>query len=44
MKLRSNALPTPAGKVRLCPEFLERVRREPGAREVLLAEGPTRPN
>ena len=31
-------------KVRLCPECLERVRREPGEREVLLAEGPVKPN
>ena len=31
-------------KVRLCPECLERMRREPGVREVLLAEGPARVN
>ncbi len=31
-------------KVRLCPECLERMRREPGAREVLLAEGPSGEN
>ena len=30
-------------KVRLCPECLERMRREPGAGEILLAEGPARP-
>ena len=29
-------------KVPLCPECLERMRSEPGAREVLLAEGPSR--
>ncbi len=28
--------------VPLCPECLERVERKPGAREVLLAEGPAR--
>ena len=31
-------------KVRLCPECLERMRREPEAREVLLAEGRARAN
>ena len=31
-------------KVRLCPECLERMRREPTAREVLLAEGPSLAN
>ena len=34
----------PIVKVRLCPECLERMRSEPGAREVLQAEGPARPN
>ncbi len=28
----------------LCPECLDRMRKEPGVREVLLAEGPSRPN
>ena len=31
-------------KVVLCPECAERLRREPETKEVLLAEGPTRPN
>ena len=31
-------------KVPLCPECVERVRFEPGAREILLAEGLPRPN
>ena len=31
-------------KARLCPECLEWMRRGPGAREVLLAEVPTRVN
>ncbi len=31
-------------KVRLCSECLEQMLREPEAREVLLAEGPTRTN
>ena len=31
-------------KVRLCPECLDRLRKEPGTREVLLAEGPGRAN
>ncbi len=31
-------------KVRLCPECLARLRKEPGAKEILLAEGPSRPN
>ncbi len=31
-------------KVRLCPECLERIPMEPGAREALLAEGTVKPN
>ena len=29
---------------RLCPDCLEQMLREPGTREVLLAEGPAQPN